>query len=255
MSKKAIAYIRVSSESQEDNTSLESQKAAISAYAIHEQFDIVATYKDIDSGVNEHREGLTKLRSAIKSSKFDAVIVFKIDRFTRDLELGEHVRKEIEANGGVLISASEKFDTKDPAGLAFMQMTQVFAAFERNQIKNRLKLGKTNTVVKKGSWLGGTAPFGYKAVGSRQSPAGGTLLIDEQEAIAVKACFSFYENGMSFGEIAKKMNDNGFKTKRGCKFDKTTIFRIIKRFEVYNQNKAVNSSYKLDCQAIQPKIL
>jgi len=134
--KKAIAYIRVSSESQEDNTSLEAQKTAIAAYAIKNDLDIIETFKDVDSGANEHRQGLTGLREAIKSRVFDIVIVSKFDRFTRDIELGERVRKEIENQGGALVSASEAFNTKNYMDLAFVRMMQVFAALERDQIKN-----------------------------------------------------------------------------------------------------------------------
>ncbi len=242
MLKKAIAYIRVSSDSQEDNTSLEAQKASIAAYAAQYNFEIVATFKDVDSGANEYREGLTALRSAIKSIAFNAVIVSKIDRFTRDVELGERTRKEIESAKGVLISTSEAFDTTNHMGLAFMQMAQVFAALERNQIKDRLKNGKTNTVTKKGSWLGGTAPLGYTAIGSRKTPAKGILEINETEAEAVRKCFSLRDSGLSFGKIAKQLNKEGFKTRKGFEFDKTTVFRIIQRADVYNQNKSIMSN-------------
>ncbi len=255
MLKKAIAYIRVSSDSQEDNTSLEAQKASIAAYAAQNNFEIVATFKDVDSGANEHREGLTALRKAIKSLQFHAVIVSKIDRFTRDVELGERVRKEIENADGILISASEAFDTKNYMGLAFMQMAQVFAALERNQIKDRLKTGKINTVVKKGTWLGGTAPIGYTAVGSRKSPAKGLLEVNNKEAEIVRRCFISREAGYSFYEIAQILNSEGFTTRKGNKFDKTSVFRILKRKDVYNQEKSINYSYDLECQPKQPKIL
>lgn len=255
MLKKAIAYIRVSSDSQEDNTSLEAQKASIAAYAAQHNYEIICTFRDVASGAKENREGLNELRKAIKAIKFDAVIVSKIDRFTRDIELGEKVRKEIEAAKGELISTHEAFDTKNYMGLAFMQMAQVFAALERNQINHRLQAGKTATVAKKGTWLGGTPPIGYSTEGSRQKSAGGILLINEEEAKIVKRCFQDRENGLSLAEIADNLNKEGFTTRKGKMFDKTTIFRILKRKEVYNKDKTINISYTPECTPAQPKIL
>lgn len=252
--KKAIAYIRVSSDSQEDNTSLEAQKLAIAAYAVSHGFEIIQTCKDVDSGANEFRQGLSALRDLIKTVSFDAVIVSKIDRFTRDVELGERVRKEIEASKGQLVSVNEAFDTKSPIGLAFVQMAQVFSALERNTIRERFKNGKTHTVTKKGGWLGGTAPIGYSSTGNKNA-LGAALIINEEEAEIVKRCFDFRQQNLSFSEIAEQLNKLGFKTRKGNNFDKTGVFRIIKREAVYKQEKSVNSSYRLDCAACQPRII
>jgi len=98
--------------------------------------------------------------------------------------------------------------------------------------------------------------LGYKAVGHRKAPAKGQLVVDEQEANIVRLCFSLKEEGHSFGEIAGTLNASGYRTRRGCNFDKTSIFRIIKRVEVYKQNKSINFSYNLNCEtAKQDKIL
>lgn len=256
MSKKAVAYIRVSSESQEDNTSLENQRRMIIAYALNNGFEIADWYQDTDSGSNESREGLTSLRKRFAQKDCQAVIVFKVDRFSRSVLLGSTVRKEIEDNGGILISVSEAFDVSTPMGRMMLNILQTFAEFEKDTINTRFKMGKERRVKTKGGWLGGTPPIGYKAIGSRISPAKGALEIDENAAEAVKLCFELKNQNLPYSQIAKELNKAGYKTSKGKEFQKATVFRILSRKDVYNGNKAINYSFELEnCSGEQPRIL
>ncbi len=266
MQKRALAYARVSTQGQVANTSLASQQAAITAFCVQNGYELIdAPYIDVDSGSKEDRQGLERLRARIKLKNFDFIIVSKIDRFTRDVLLGETVRKEIEENGGKLLSVNESIDTQNPMGIMFVQLLQIFSQYEKSQILWRLASGKKHTVSNKGGWLGGTVPLGYKALGTRDRPAGGKVEIEPTDAFVVRLALDMRKQGQSYQEIANELNSRGYKTRSkvtrrgnsvgGIPFDKTTIFRIIKRSEVYAGNKTINSSYTLnDCKPAQPKI-
>lgn len=254
--KRALAYIRVSSDTQEDNTSLENQRRSIIIYAKNFGFDVCDWFQDVESGSDENREGLSKLRQRVKKGDCSAVIVYKVDRFTRSVILGSNVRKEIEESGCTLVSVSEAFDATTSIGRMMLNILQTFAEFERDTINTRFKVGRERKVRSCGAWLGGTPPIGFKAVGSRKNPAKGLLEIDEAGAASVRACFDLRKKGMSLLSIARAINELGYKTSRGFQFTKATVSRILKRENVYNGITSINSSYELEnCNGNQPKII
>lgn len=262
--KKALAYVRVSSDSQEDNTSLANQKNMIMAYVIQYGFELIeAPFSDVDSGDKEGREGLEALRKRVSEGGFDAVIVAKIDRFTRNLLLGETVRKEIEESGGRLVSVSEAIDTSTPMGTLFIQMMQAFAQFEKSQILWRMSLGKRQTIENKGQWAGGTAPFGY----TKPISPGAVMEANTMEKEIVCKIFDMHKQGLSSYKICESLNKDGYRTRYrktkkngyvgGVPFHPMAISRILKRMEVYAGTKPVNHSYTLKAGVLpkQEKIL
>jgi len=248
----ALAYIRVSSEGQEENTSLESQRNSIRAYAMANGFNIEETYADIDSGANEARTGLMALRERIRHKHFHAVIVAKIDRFTRDLLLGETTRKEIEKYEGTLISVSEHIDTSTPSGLLFAQLLQAFAQFDKASIVYKMNQGKKNTIESKGTFGGGTLGYGYRPNGNV-----GEAAINETEAEAIRLIFKLHKENLSTYKISTILTEKGYKARNGKDFYPVLVHRILKRHSVYESVKPINFNFKLKegIKAKQPRII
>lgn len=255
--KKALAYVRVSSEGQIENTSLDNQKNMIMAYILNYGYDLVESpFIDVDSGDKEDRQGLEALRQRVKQQGFDAVVVARIDRFTREIVLGETVRKEIESNGGKLISVNEQIDTSTPMGVMFVQLLQIFSQYEKTQILWRFSNGKRKTVTSRGKWIGGITPLGYNAHGSRDKPAKGSISVNNEEQKIVQMIFDLRAQKKSIPQICNILTSNGFKTRSrttkkgervgGVDFHPAAVFRILKRENVYKGLSAINSSFKLD---------
>lgn len=266
--KKALAYVRVSSEGQAENTSLENQKNMIMAYILNYGYELAeAPFIDVDSGDKEDRQGLEGLRLRIKNKGFDAVIVAKIDRFTRDIVIGETVRKEIETNGGKLISVNESFDTSSPAGIMFLQLLQIFSQYEKTQILWRFSNGKRKTVTSRGKWIGGITPMGYTAHGTREKTANGAISVNTEEQKIIQYIFALRAEGKSIPTICKMLKEKGLKTRQrttkrgirvgGVDFHPAAVFRILGREKVYKGLATINSSFILEPGVIanQPKII
>jgi len=176
--KKVVSYLRVSTEYQ----SLEAQRESIKACILrHNEFDLVGEYSDIESGVKTLPNRNELIKDALKG-KFEAVIVFRFDRFARSLkDLIEHL--ELFRKCGVdFISVSEAIDTSTPAGYFMFQMIGAMAEFERNILIERIKSGMQVAKVK------------GKHVGRPQ------IRFDIQKAKELR------EQGYSYAKIAEQLN-------------------------------------------------
>jgi DNA invertase Pin-like site-specific DNA recombinase len=93
------------------------------------------------SGSKDRRPALDKLMKAARAREFDAVLVFKLDRFGRSLQHLTAALSEFKALGVEFISITESIDTSTPAGKALFGMIRVFAEFEHDLISERVRAG------------------------------------------------------------------------------------------------------------------
>jgi DNA invertase Pin-like site-specific DNA recombinase len=117
-------------------------------------WQIVEEY--VDSGVSgskDSRPALNRLMSAASQRKFDAVLVWKIDRWGRSLKHLVTSLAELDAYGVAFISLRDNLDLSTPSGRLMMQLLGAFAEFEHSIIQERVKAGLRNAVAK-GKWLG-----------------------------------------------------------------------------------------------------
>lgn len=134
---KVVSYLRVST----DYQSVDAQREAIRMYILrHDEFELIGEYSDIESGVKTLPNRNALIQDALKK-KFEAVIVFRFDRFARSLkDLIENL--ELFRKCGVnFISISEDIDTSTPAGYFMFQVIGAMAEFERNILIERIRAG------------------------------------------------------------------------------------------------------------------
>jgi DNA invertase Pin-like site-specific DNA recombinase len=126
-----IGYARVSSNNQDLTIQIEQLKA----------FGCNKIYSEQISGKNNHRPELTKMIDNL--TKDDIVVVTKIDRLARSLKGLIEILESFNEKQSELISLdqSNKVDTTNPMGKAFLQIAGVFAELERNMINVRTKEG------------------------------------------------------------------------------------------------------------------
>lgn len=207
MQNKVAIYVRVSTASQaEEGYSIDEQKSKLEAYCEIKDWKIYDTYIDGGfSGANTQRPELERLISDAKRKKIDIVLVYKLDRLSRSQKDTLFLIEDVFAKNDVaFISLQENFDTSTPFGKASIGMLSVFAQLEREQIKERMMLGKEGRAKdgKSMSWT--TIPFGYD-----YSKETGILSVNPTQALIVNRIFTEYLNGKSVVKIIRDLNAEG----------------------------------------------
>ena len=185
-------------------------------------------YKDKGySGKNTERPALQKLIEDIKAEKIDKVVVYKIDRISRNIVDFYGLWEIMEKHNCEIISHSEPIDTTTTYGRGMMGILAIFAQMERENIQKRVKDNYYYRTAQTGSWAGGPAPFGFK--NGRNEHKKPTLIPIDEEIEAVCAAFALYGgvDSCTLGEVARWLNDKGYKPHKRDVFDSVTVSKIL----------------------------
>lgn len=149
-------YYRISTDKQETDM----QEKACRDYCAREKLTIYKEYKDIgESGSKETRPAFDSMIDDMRARKFNAIVVYKLDRIGRSILHLLKLFEEFKKKNIDFISVTQSINTTTPEGNMFLQMLMVLAEYERaltiNRINQGLKIAK-----EKGSKLG--RPFGSK---------------------------------------------------------------------------------------------
>lgn len=198
-------YVRVSTLDQaEEGYSIDEQIDKLKKFCELKDWQVFDCYKDAGfTGANINRPGLSKLINDVKLKKIDTVLVYKLDRLSRSQKDTLYLIEDVfGANDVSFVSLNENFDTATPFGKAMIGILAVFAQLEREQIKERMTMGKIGRA-KSGKSMSWTwAPFGYKHKDD-------TFEIVEIEAQIVKRIFMDYLSGISISKLKDHLNDEG----------------------------------------------
>lgn len=209
---KVAIYVRVSTQEQaRDGYSIQEQIESLQLYCKAMKWIVVKVYTDAGhSGANTNRPAMQELIEDVKKGLIDKVVVYKLDRLSRSqkdtLELIEDVFLK---NKTEFVSMNENFDTSSSFGRAMVGILAVFAQLEREQIKERMSMGKLGRA-KEGKWAGGGyVPVGYDYID-------GELVINDYEAMQIKEIHELYQKGYNFTQIDKLFAEKGYKQKHGA---------------------------------------
>lgn len=154
------------------------------------------------SGNDGERAGFWRLLELAEAGLIDVVVVWKIDRFARNLGHAGTLEEELRSHGVCIHSVTEPIDTTTPMGRFIFGNLINAAALEREMIKERTKLGFEKSV-RAGRWPRRDPPFGYRKTKGRH------LRLDPDEANAVRAVFEAYLAQGSYSEAAHALNQQG----------------------------------------------
>lgn len=130
-------------------------------YCFHNQIESIEQYSDEDyTGANTNRPDLKRLLEDIKIGCTDALVVYQLDRLSRNVRDFSNIYSLLEEHNIMFISIKENIDTTTPIGKAMMYVTVVFTQMERETIAARVTDNMIG-LVKKGYWTGGNPPYGY----------------------------------------------------------------------------------------------
>ncbi len=200
MSRKAALYIRVSTDAQyEEGYSVDAQKEKLEAYCHLKDIESYEFYIDGGwSGSNMMRPDMQRMIEDIKNHEVDKVIVYKLDRLSRSQKDTIFLLEDILIpNDCNFISMNENFDTTTPYGKAMIGILSVFAQLERENIRERTRMGMYERV-KSGLWMGGgRVPFGYDYDPEKD------VLVPNEHADDVRKIYNLYLQGYSPNKISE----------------------------------------------------
>ena len=202
---KVALYVRVSTTSQlEEGYSIEEQKAKLESYCDIKDWHVYKVYTDGGfSGSTTERPALERLIKDAQSKLFDTVLVYKLDRLSRSQKDTLYLIEDIFLKNNIeFVSLLENFDTSTPFGRAVIGLLSVFAQLEREQIKERMQLGKLGRAKAGKSMMWAKTSYGYN-----YDKETGSMTINEYEALAVKEIFTSYLAGMSITKLRDKINE------------------------------------------------
>lgn len=215
---KAVIYARFSSDKQNE-ASIEGQLRECMQYAEYNGMQVIGNYIDrAFSAKTDHRPEFQHMIKDSYKNLFDIVLVWKLDRFSRDRYDSAHYKRILKKNGVRVISATEAI-SESPEGILLESLLEGCAEYYSAELAVKVRRGMTENALKAKA-NGVRAPFGYYIDGDDK------YQIDETLAPVVKEIYSLYLEGKRVKDIAKLMNARGIKN-RGYDMNYNSVFRIL----------------------------
>src|SRR5207237_9661454 len=231
-------YTRKSTEEgmEQEFNSLDAQREASEAYIASQKNEgwtcLPTRYDDGGfTGGNMDRPALKRLLADIEAGQVDAIIVYKLDRFSRSLLDFAKMMETLDRHQVAFVSITQQFSTGTSMGRLVLNVLLSFAQFEREIIAERTR-DKIAATRRKGKCTGGYPLLGYDV-----DPRGGRLLVNEEEAVRVRAIFALYLEKQSLLPVVEELARRGWMGKRwrnrkgkergGQPFTRTSLHRLL----------------------------
>lgn len=216
--KRAVIYARYSSSHQREE-SIEGQVRVCKEYAEKHGFSIVDTYIDrAITGRTENRPDFQRLIVDSKKKTFDAVIVYKTDRFARDKYVSAIYKAQLKKQGITMHYAAENIPD-GPEGIILESLLEGLAEYYSVELAQKISRGLYENALK--CKATGNTPLGYRVAANH------TYEIDPAGAEAVKTIYKMYIDGAKLKDINDYLNGLGIKTIRGNSFNKNSLRKIL----------------------------
>ena len=230
---KAVIYARYSSDSQREE-SIEGQIRECTEYAQRSNITILTSY--IDRALSARTADRPEFQRMIRDSEkglFDTVLVWKLDRFSRDRYDSAHYKHILKKNGVKVISAKENI-SDGPEGIILESMLEGYAEYYSAELSQKIQRGQKENAMKCKN-NGGNTPLGYCV--DKES---GVLAVNPLTAPIVQEIFSRYDSGERMCDIRDSLNDRGLKAARGHAFNVGGISLILKNRKYIGEYKYSN---------------
>lgn len=217
-------YIRVSTHWQIDKDSLPLQRSDLINYCkVILGTENYVVFEDAGySAKNFERPDFQKMMARVRSGEFSHILVWKIDRISRNLLDFATMYQELKELGVTFVSKNEQFDTSTAIGEAMLKIILVFAELERNMTSERV----TATMLARasdGKWNGGKVPFGYSYDKEEKS-----FVINEAESRVVRLMYDLYDEQHSLLAVSKELNRRGYRSRKGAEWSPVTVGNIMR---------------------------
>lgn len=218
--KRGVIYSRYSSNNQTEQ-SIEGQERVCLAYAKDHDILVVNKYADrAISGRTDNRPDFQRMLKDAAEHVFDAVIVYKTDRFARNKYDSAIYKSKLRKLGIELHYAAEAIPD-GPEGIILESLLEGIAEYYSAELSQKIKRGMHESAIK-GHATGGGLALGYDIAPDK------SFVVNEDEATIVRKIFDLYILQKTNAEIQRYLNSIGFTTSRGKPFNKNSIPNIVK---------------------------
>ncbi len=224
-----LIYARVSTVEQGENYSLPTQIEGCRAWAAAHGYTVAGVVRDTHTGEALERPGVASLLAQVRAGAAQVVVVYDLDRFTRDPEHLAILEYEIEEAGGRVEYVLGNF-AATPEGRLSKAVKAAIAQYENEQRRERIRRGKRGRAAAGFVVPKAQPPFGYRYV--RAGDHQGRLEVEEAQAEVVRRMFGWAAAGETVHGIATRLGEEGVPSPTGGRWPPTTVRRIL-RNEVY----------------------
>lgn len=215
--KTAVIYARYSSDKQTEQ-SIEGQLRVCQEYAQKNDMVIIDTYIDrATTGTNDNRAAFQQLIKDSNNKQWNYVIVYKLDRFSRNKYATAINKKTLRDNGVKLISATENIP-ETPEGIILESLLEGMAEYYSAELSQKVQRGIRESWLK-GNFTGNKL-FGYDVINKK-------YVINEYEAEIVRKIFTKYAQGYNGLNIVKELKEEGVVKKNGKPITDKNIYRLL----------------------------
>lgn len=221
--KKVCAYVRVSTDSLQQEDSLENQTTYFKGFiTANPEWEFVGIYSDQGiSGYKENRPGFQKMIEDARAGNIDLIVVKSISRFARNTETVLKFTRELKSIGVGIFFELQNINTLSGAGELMLTILAAFAQAESEGASDNAKMTYKRKFESGIPARGLECTFGYKA------NAQGDIVVDEEKAAVVRQIFDLAEQGIWPSKIKQYLNKNGVPGCAGGDWDDTAVFRVL----------------------------
>ncbi len=217
-------YIRVSEVRGREGDSFISpsvQREEIEGWTRSHDVVLGEVFEELDeSGARTNRPLLRKAIARVESGESNGIVVAKFDRFARSVVDGLRSIASIERAGGTFVSVQDGVDLNTPTGKLIARTLFSIGEWELDRMRSSWDIAKARAI-ERGIYVGREGPFGYRRGEDRR------LQIEPREAALVETVFERRRRGATYDELAEFLNGSGLKPKRGARFNRQMMIRIV----------------------------
>ena len=215
---KVAQYARFSSDNQRSE-SIDAQIRAMNQFCKQNHWQVVSTYTDeARSATTDNRPQFQQMIADSGKGLFDIVLVHKLDRFSRDRYDSAIYKKKLKKNHVKLCSVLERMDDS-PESIMMEAVLEGMSEYYSKNLAREVMKGMNETALQC-KHTGGCPPLGYDLDENRH------LVINEQEAQAVKIIFQMFAEGYGYTAIIDHLNAHGTRQNEAKCSERTAFMRF-----------------------------
>ena len=226
----AVIYARYSSDRQREE-SIEGQLRECTDYAMKNNLTLLGTYVDRAlSARTADRPDFQRMIADSAKGLFDVVLVWKLDRFSRDRYDSAHYKHVLKKNGVRVISIKENI-SDGPEGIILESMLEGYAEYYSAELAQKIRRGQHDNAMKCMN-NGGNTPLGYYV-----DKATGRLEVNQETAPYVQELFARYADGERLTVLQAEMEERGLRSKRGNAYTVSVLSNLLKNRKYIGEYK------------------
>lgn len=216
---RSASYLRVSSQHQADDKTIDSQKCDVCTRAVRDQAPIDAAYQYIDDGYSGSqlaRPALERLRDHVAASMIDRLYVHSPDRLARKFAHQAILLEEFDKHGCQVVFLNQDGLPDSPETKMLIQMQGMFAEYEREKILERTRRGRRHSASQGNVSVFPIAPYGYRKVNKDSVASKVSWQVEATQSETVRLMFDLVGiHGYSLASVCRELQSRGIPTKTG----------------------------------------